>query len=169
MNDQQRVLEALARAAFPFWVAVHDGHDPELGPVLEVQAFDVPEERSVNVSLDLTKIVRRCALTGTALAGAFDVVESSDRRAYLPRDTAWYRPGEVVDGDRGFMHALACVEDGAAWTSVSWSGARSSKPADGGMLVREAGATYVATGGWNLAEPQPEIRSIMNTTYALAS
>ena len=92
VNDVAILLKALHAAAFTFRVAVFDGHDPEMGPVLEAHAFDVPEELSVAVSFDLTKLVRRAGLSRVALAGVFDEVESPGRSSSVPRTAAWYEP-----------------------------------------------------------------------------
>ena len=91
MNDHDMICRALESAGFSYSVAIHPGSDPDLGPVLDVHAFDVPEDDAVRISLALTQIVRDCQLAGVPVVGCYDTVESDEQRARLPIGTRWFR------------------------------------------------------------------------------
>lgn len=91
MNESQAV-DALARAAFPYRAAAFVGDVPELGPTLEVLAFDVPEDACVDVSAELQRLLRAAAQGARVLGGVFDVVESAERASSLPVQVLWYQP-----------------------------------------------------------------------------
>ncbi len=107
MNDHEIVVRALELARFAYPVAIHPGQAPEIGAVLEVHAFDVPEQDAVRVSFELTQIVRKCKLAAVPLVGCYDMVESDEQRECLPPMTWWYRSARVDDR---FLPVLRMVE-----------------------------------------------------------
>ena len=88
-----KVLELLDRARFEYPVAIHPGRDPELGPVLEVDAFDVVAVVAVAVSSRLAAIVWPVAFESlTLLPGIVHDFEAEAARDALPAETVWYTP-----------------------------------------------------------------------------
>jgi hypothetical protein len=102
MNVQiENLVALLAQAAFEYPVAFHPGRDPELGTVLEVDAFDVPGEVDVTVCQRLGTILWPVAFEpDTVLPGAFDERDSATQRALLPAGTVWYEPRREPAGSR---------------------------------------------------------------------
>jgi hypothetical protein len=96
MNRTGHILEILDLGEFGFPVAIHRGVDFELGPVVDVDAFDVPAGEAVAVAqrlADLLWPVQAQAVPGAELLpGVVHDFESADRRAALPPDTVWYTP-----------------------------------------------------------------------------
>ena len=89
----KQVIDTLDGAGFEFPVAIYPDRDPELGDVVEVDAFDVPAGVAVAVSSRLGDFVWPVAFSsGTMLPGIVYDSESAARRATLPPDTVWYTP-----------------------------------------------------------------------------
>ena len=89
----QALLRLLEAAGFEYPVAVSPGRDPELGSVLDADAFDVPEQVAVAVSSRLAKVLWPAGFTPTTvLPGIVHDFESPERRASLPPETVWYWP-----------------------------------------------------------------------------
>ena len=90
----QSLLGLLEAAGFEYPVAVRPGQDPELGHILDADAFDVPEPQAVAVSSRLAHILWPAGFTPTTvLPGIVHDFESAEWRASLPAGTVWYRPG----------------------------------------------------------------------------
>jgi len=93
LTQIQTLVQLLEAAAFEYPVAVYRDVDWEIGPVLEVDAFDVPESVAVAVSQRLGTITWPAAFAAmTSLSGIIHDFESAERRAELPPDTVWYLP-----------------------------------------------------------------------------
>lgn len=96
MSRMQQIVAILEGHAFGFPVAIYPGTDVDLGPVVEVDAFDVPAGAAVAVARELAGIlwqVRERSDAGSELLpGVVYDFESADRRPRLPAATVWYRP-----------------------------------------------------------------------------
>ncbi len=93
MNPQiQAILDVLTGDAFPYPVAIFRDHDFDLGPILSVDAFDVPAGCLLAVQERLGDLVFPVETTPILLAGAVYDFESAKQRARLPEDTVWYEP-----------------------------------------------------------------------------
>lgn len=93
LTQIQTLVKLLEVAAFEYPVAVYRDVDPEIGPVLEIDAFDVPGSVAVAVSHRLATITWPAAFTAmTSLPGIIHDFESAESREYLPPDTVWYLP-----------------------------------------------------------------------------
>jgi len=93
MNELARtILDRLASDDFPYPVAIHAGHAPELGPVLWADAFDVPEGPIVEISQRLSEVIGMLDAEPPLLPGSIHDFESNVRRSQLPADTVWYQP-----------------------------------------------------------------------------
>jgi hypothetical protein len=89
----QSLLRLLEAAGFEYPVAVCPGEDPELGRVLDADAFDVPEPRAVGVSTRLAEILWQAGFSPTTvLPGIVHDSESEAWRTRLPPETVWYQP-----------------------------------------------------------------------------
>lgn len=86
------MLAALEAAAFDFPVAIYPEHAWDLGPVLSVDAFDVPETRVLDVAEQLNDLLDPIEAEPMWLACAFDADSSAAKRAALPAETVWYLP-----------------------------------------------------------------------------
>jgi len=94
MNPQiMALIELLHIAQFEFPVAFFEDVDPDVGDMIDADAFDVPTQGRFDTSLRLGKILwpmsfhPRTVLTGTVEAG-----DSAERRERLPPDSVWYLP-----------------------------------------------------------------------------
>ena len=65
---------------------------PELGPVLEVHAFDVPDAQQLRVQRDLNGLLVSLRLEPMAIGMAFDEGESEVAAAGVPADATWITP-----------------------------------------------------------------------------
>jgi hypothetical protein len=77
-------------------VAIHRGTDFEMGPVVDVDAFDVPVGDAIAVAQELADLLwplQEQSGPGTELLpGVVHDFESADHRDGLPPDTVWYTP-----------------------------------------------------------------------------
>jgi len=89
----QKLIALLEGVGFEFPVAIYPGRDPELGEVIEVDAFDVPERVSTEVGLRLGQVLWPVSFEpDTVLPGVMHDFESAARRSELPPTTIWYIP-----------------------------------------------------------------------------
>lgn len=97
MNPQiPTLLQLLNAAQFEFPVAFYEGDDPEIGAVIEADAFDVPLVGGVAISQRLGAILWPAGNTPMiVLPGIIDDCDSQGRRAELPDDTVWYLPAKT--------------------------------------------------------------------------
>jgi hypothetical protein len=93
MKPQIRtILDLLVANDFPYPVAIFPDQDFDLGPILSVLAFDVPESVFLDVSQDITDLLWPVETQPMLLASAIHDFESARQRAKLPEDTVWYEP-----------------------------------------------------------------------------
>ena len=94
MNAQiENLVALLVQADFEYPVAFYPGSDPELGQVLEVDAFDVPDTVGNGITQRLGRILWPAAFEPeTVLPGVYHVCESAAHRSSLPGGTVWYLP-----------------------------------------------------------------------------
>jgi len=97
MNPQiPKLLQLLDAAHFEFPVAFYHGDAPEIGDVIEADAFDVPLVGGVAISQRLGAILWPAGNTPMmVLPGIIDDCDSEERRAGLPDDTVWYLPAKT--------------------------------------------------------------------------
>lgn len=88
----QRMIAALEAARFAYPVAFYPEHAWDLGPVVSIDAFDVPEALVLPVSEQLNDVLDPIDTEPMWLACAFDAEESPEKRAELPGETVWYLP-----------------------------------------------------------------------------
>ena len=91
-TDIRRILDLLEEDRFPHPVAIFPDHDPDLGPITSVDAFDVPAEAILDVSERITELLWPVEMQPMILAGAVYDFDSANQRAGLPEDTVWYQP-----------------------------------------------------------------------------
>lgn len=103
----QRIQERLRQDRCPFRVAVFASTDPDVGPLIEVHAFDVPAEHCVRVSRRLNHLLWGAEVDTNLIAGAFDREESAERRDELPANVIWYSPGTDVMPAADYAATLA--------------------------------------------------------------
>jgi hypothetical protein len=65
---------------------------PDLGDVLEVHAFDIPEDRLLEVSQQLNGMLAAMRLTPMAIGMAFFEGESAQAESKVPSNAVWLRP-----------------------------------------------------------------------------
>jgi len=93
MKPQTKViLDLLGTNNFPYPVAIFPDHDFDLGPILSVVAFDVPESVYLDVSEHIVELLWPVETQPMWLGGAIHDFESAEQRARLPEDTVWYEP-----------------------------------------------------------------------------
>ena len=93
MSPQTKaILEVLTADNFPYPVAIFSDRDFDLGPILSVLAFDVPEGVFLDVTQDITDLLWPVETQPMLLASAIHDFESGRQRAKLPEDTVWYQP-----------------------------------------------------------------------------
>jgi hypothetical protein len=90
--QHETMLAALDAAHFPYPVAFRPQVVWDLGAVLSIDAFDVPEARVLEVSDRLNDVLEPLGVEPHWLACAFDERESGRQRTELPPETVWYRP-----------------------------------------------------------------------------
>jgi hypothetical protein len=88
----KRIQEALRQDGFPFRVAIYPGHVPELGEVVEVNAFDVPEAGVLDVSRRLNRLLCTLRTQPMAVGTAFLDAESDRCAANVPDGAIWLAP-----------------------------------------------------------------------------
>jgi len=88
-----RIQEALKQDGFPFRVAIYPGYVAELGDVVEVNAFDVPEAAVLDVSRRLNQLLCALRMQPLAVGTAFLDSESERWAANVPDDAIWCEPG----------------------------------------------------------------------------
>lgn len=86
------ILELLQASDFPFPVAIFPDRDWDLGPILSVQAFDVPDGAMLDVSQQICDLLWPVETQPMILTGALYDFASEAHRQALPADTAWYEP-----------------------------------------------------------------------------
>ena len=86
------ILDVLAENDFPYPVAIFLDQDCDLGPILSVLAFDVPESVFLDVSQHINDILWPVETQPLMLPGAIHDFSSAKHRANLPEDTVWYQP-----------------------------------------------------------------------------
>ena len=92
------ILARLTRSQFDYPVAIYAGQDPDLGPTIEVVAFDVPEAEVLDVSRQLNRMLP-LVHDPVMLGSAYIDYESTDRRLELPIDAHWYQPRSAPEWD----------------------------------------------------------------------
>ncbi len=92
MNPFESVQSRLAAERFPFRVAVFPNNLPDLGDVLEVHAFDVPEDQLLEVSQQLNGMLAAMRLEPMAIGMVFFEGESAQAESKVPADAVWLRP-----------------------------------------------------------------------------
>lgn len=93
MNRYYEKLDALLTLdRFPFRVAMFPSQVQELGAVVEVQAFDVPEVDILTVSRRLNRLLASARLVPMAIGTTFLASESAERARMLPAVATWWSP-----------------------------------------------------------------------------
>jgi hypothetical protein len=87
-----RIQQALMQDGFPFRVAIYPAHVPELGDVVEVNAFDVPEAGVLSVSRRLNQLLCALRMQPLAVGTTFLDTESERCAANVPDDAIWFAP-----------------------------------------------------------------------------
>jgi len=88
----QTILDLLGTNEFPYPVAIFPDRDFDLGPILSVQAFDVPDGAVLDVSERICDLLWPVETQPMILTGALHDFESEAHRQELPEDTVWYHP-----------------------------------------------------------------------------
>lgn len=89
---------ALASTGFAYRVAVFPNHLPDLGEVVDVHAFYVPESKLLDTSRQLNVLLSELRLRPMAIGMAFGVGESEGAATRVPSDAVWLLPaGPVSD------------------------------------------------------------------------
>ena len=88
----QAILDLLTGDDFPYPVAIFRDQDCDLGPILSVDAFDLPASVILGVLEHLCELLGPVETIPMLLAGAVYDFESADKRESLPEDTVWYEP-----------------------------------------------------------------------------
>ena len=88
----EAILAVLTAENFPYPVAIFPDQDFDLGPILSVLAFDVPEGVFLDVSQHINDILWPVETQPLTLPGAIHDFSSAKHRASLPEDTVWYEP-----------------------------------------------------------------------------
>lgn len=88
----QTILDLLGTDNFPYPVAIFPDRDWDLGPILSVQAFDVPEGVALDVSERINDLLWPIETQPLMLPGAIHDFESEAHRQALPEYTVWYHP-----------------------------------------------------------------------------
>jgi hypothetical protein len=88
----QAMITALEAARFPYPVAFYPEIAWDLGPVLSIDAFDVPQALVLDVSDQLNDVLEPIGTEPMWLACAFGEAESEPQRSELPAETVWYLP-----------------------------------------------------------------------------
>jgi hypothetical protein len=86
------IESALVEAAFPYRVAVFPNHLPELGDLVEVHAFDVPEASLLEVSQDLNARLAALRMHPIAIGMAFHQSESKITAERVSAEAVWVSP-----------------------------------------------------------------------------
>jgi len=86
------MIAALEAARFVYPVAFYPEHAWDLGPVLSIDAFDVPDALVFEVSERLNDLLDPIEAEPVWLACAFDEASSLQKRGELPDETVWYLP-----------------------------------------------------------------------------
>ena len=86
------ILEVLTADNFPYPVAIFPDQDFDLGPILSVLAFDVPEGVFLDVTQEIADLLWPVETQPMLLASAIHDFESATQRANLPENTVWYQP-----------------------------------------------------------------------------
>ncbi len=97
MKRQIRTLLRLLEAeGFEFPVAFYEDTAPDLGDVIEADAFDVPAAVGLAVSQRLGAILWSESFgKKTVLTGVIDDRDSGQWRARVPGDAVWYWPARA--------------------------------------------------------------------------
>jgi hypothetical protein len=88
----QTILDLLVGDDFPYPVAIHEDHDFDMGPILAVDAFDLPDDATSPMHERLGEVLGPLETTPVLLPGFARDHESTVRRAALPAATVWYEP-----------------------------------------------------------------------------
>ena len=88
----QAILALLVGDDFPYPVAIYEDQDLDLGPILAVDAFDLPVDATSLVHERLGEVLGAIETTPVLLPGFSRDHESTVRRVALPLDTVWYEP-----------------------------------------------------------------------------
>jgi hypothetical protein len=86
------ILDLLGANDFAYPVAIFPDHDFDLGPILSVLAFDVPESAFLDVGKAIVDLLWPVETQPMWLGGAIHDFESAEQRAKLPEDTVWHEP-----------------------------------------------------------------------------
>jgi len=90
--QNQAILDCLTRETFPYPVAIFRDQDFDLGPILLVEAFDVPTDVILGVHEQLCEMLASIETEPQMLPGAVHDFASDAQRDSLPADTVWYHP-----------------------------------------------------------------------------
>ena len=91
-TEIRKILDLLEGDRFPYPVAIFTDHDPDLGPITSVNAFDVPAEVFLDVTERITELLWPVEMHPMILCGGVYDFDSANQRAGLPEDTVWYQP-----------------------------------------------------------------------------
>lgn len=139
MNRYYAKLDALLTLdRFPFRVAMFPAHVQELGAVIEVQAFDVPEADIVSVSRRLNRLLASARLVPMAIGTTYLASESAERAKMLPSAATWWR--------------LDVAPAAGLWQAARWELGRSLPgPSRWQVVVTRSTAEPSAGGPWKAA------------------
>jgi len=91
-----KILALLTLDRFPFRVAIYPGFVPELGEVLEVHAFDLPEAGALDVSRRLNRLLSSQHSKPLAVGTVFLDHETGHCAARVPGDAIWFAPESAL-------------------------------------------------------------------------
>lgn len=114
----QSVLAALTAIDFPYRVAIHEDHDPELGAFVAVDALDVPEAELLATSQYLNKALWPIQSDRVLLGSAFLIEESDRREQEIGAEAARYQPSSWPRGFSLGGASAAWPSDHPTWTIV---------------------------------------------------
>ena len=155
MNTFEAVKARLIAERFPFRVAVFPNNLPDLGDVLEVHAFDVPEDQLLEVSQQLNGLLAAMRLTPMAIGMAFFDGESAQAETKVPSDAVWLRPEHRLAA--ASTPALAfplpasfpkLVGADAAGSRLLWSGTVVCEPLVSDSVAVGDVAVHCSLGSW---------------------
>lgn len=144
MSVVQTVEGHLALDRFPYRVALFPAYVPELGDVVEVHAFGVPEDALLQVSRRLNHLLASLRLDPMPIGTAFHRKETPSAMARVPVQARWFDPSVPMFGLAFSDHEA--VSSGVLWEWVGGGRVR---------MVRESSTIYRGGSGVEVLEERP--------------
>jgi len=189
VNSFEAVKSRLVADRFPFRIAMFPNNLPDLGDVLEVHAFDVPEDRLLEVSQRLNGLLAAMRLTPMAIGMAFYVAESPQAESKVPSGALWLRPEHrpIPVPPPGFVFSLPpnfpkLTGASGANLPLRWSGTVVCEPLVSESVEVVAPGSHYSLSAWPsgrtwstgaghepLTSPSQSVGAGILTSYSLAS